>query len=60
MSSVVPPNDLDEQSSRQEPDVAKVMPRYQWDELTETEKDVVRQAVKVAKGEIQRRTRHAR
>lgn len=60
ITPTVASQDLNEQFRRQEPDVAKVMPRYQWDERTQVEKDVVRRAVKLAKGERQRRTRHAR
>jgi len=60
MATTVPIEDLDEQYRRQEPDVAEVMPRYEWDELTLAEKDVVRRAVKVAKRERQRCTRCAR
>ena len=39
--------------------MAELMPRDQRNELTEAEKDVVRQALKVATEEQQRRSRHA-
>ena len=54
------PLNLDEQFKMHEPDVAEVMARYQWDELTPAEKDVVRQVVKVANGKREGSARHAR